>query len=127
PVEKVVLTHAHPDHVGLAGWFQEQFHAPVWMSKRSYTECQKTRSIISNPELNPILPFLRSHGGPEVSAHGFKRRFEDYDFEPNFIFEDCSEIKLGDHLFEAIWTPGHSPDHFSFYNRMKQILFIGDH
>ncbi|WP_260287187.1 MBL fold metallo-hydrolase [Peribacillus aracenensis] len=127
PVEKVVLTHAHPDHVGLAGWFQHQLHVPIWMSKKSYTELRKIQSFILNPNLNPIFSFLSVHGGPEVPERGFQRRLEDYDFEPDLLFEDCSEIKLGDLMFEAIWTPGHSPDHFSFYNRREKILFVGDH
>src|SRR5690554_3427026 len=32
-IEKIVLTHHHPDHYGLSGWFQEKTSAPVYMSE----------------------------------------------------------------------------------------------
>lgn len=31
-VRQIVLTHHHPDHLGLAGWFQEKSGAPVRLS-----------------------------------------------------------------------------------------------
>src|SRR5213080_1692674 len=42
-VEKVVLTHAHPDHIGLAGWFQERCKVPVFISALGYKEMQRLR------------------------------------------------------------------------------------
>ena len=32
-VEKVIVTHLHPDHVGLAGWISRKFSAPLYMSR----------------------------------------------------------------------------------------------
>ncbi|SDL96651.1 MBL fold metallo-hydrolase [Bacillus sp. OK048] len=127
PVEKVVLTHAHPDHGGLAGWFKEQFGASVLLSRRSFIELKKIQSYFLNSNLNPIFSFLRMHGGPKVPVKVFQRSLEDYDFEPDILFEDHSKIQAGDLVLESIWTPGHTPDHFCFYNQEQQILFVGDH
>ena len=33
PIGKVIVTHHHPDHVGLAGWFQTEFKAELLMSR----------------------------------------------------------------------------------------------
>jgi glyoxylase-like metal-dependent hydrolase (beta-lactamase superfamily II) len=30
-VERIIVTHLHPDHIGLARWLQERSGAPVWM------------------------------------------------------------------------------------------------
>jgi glyoxylase-like metal-dependent hydrolase (beta-lactamase superfamily II) len=127
PVEKVVLTHIHPDHGGLAGWFQQQFHAPVWLSRQTQIELKKTKSFILDPNSNPTFSFLRKHGGPEIPVKSFLRRPEDYDFEPDYVFEDRSEIQLGDFVFKAIWTPGHAPDQFCFYSEGERMLIVGDH
>lgn|GEM_PF-165065 len=35
-IARIVLTHHHPDHYGLAGWFQERTGAPVWMSRKAH-------------------------------------------------------------------------------------------
>src|SRR5690554_4894577 len=32
-IERIVLTHHHPDHYGMAGWLQQQTGAMVWMSE----------------------------------------------------------------------------------------------
>ena len=33
PVTRVVCTHMHPDHMGLAGWICRKFGATLWMSR----------------------------------------------------------------------------------------------
>ena len=30
-------------------------------------------------------------------------------------------------MYETIWTPGHAPDHFCFYNKDEKVMIIGDH
>lgn len=35
-IARIVLTHHHPDHYGLAGWFQARTGAPVWMSEQAH-------------------------------------------------------------------------------------------
>src|SRR5687767_10360489 len=32
PVRRVIVTHSHPDHVGLSGWLCERWQAPLWMT-----------------------------------------------------------------------------------------------
>ena len=36
PVTRVLCTHMHPDHIGLAGWLCERFDAPLLMSRLEY-------------------------------------------------------------------------------------------
>ena len=33
PIRRVLLTHHHPDHVGLAGWFKSEFGAEIWSTR----------------------------------------------------------------------------------------------
>ena len=42
-------------------------------------------------------------------------------------FEHEKTIQLGNDLYEVIWTPGHSYDHYCFYNRGRKIMIAGDH
>lgn len=39
-IEKIVVTHHHTDHYGLAGWAQERSGAPVWISQASFRQVQ---------------------------------------------------------------------------------------
>jgi glyoxylase-like metal-dependent hydrolase (beta-lactamase superfamily II) len=36
PIIRVLVTHMHPDHVGLAHWLCERFQAPLWMSMTDF-------------------------------------------------------------------------------------------
>src|ERR1700712_5514488 len=36
PVQRVLVTHCHPDHVGLADWLCQRFQAPLWMTAGEY-------------------------------------------------------------------------------------------
>lgn len=124
-IEKLVLTHAHPDHIGLAGWFQERHHIPVFISALGYKEMQKMREILK--EKNPFTGFLKMHDGWEIPSGMLKMEAMAYHFEPEGLFGPGQTIQLGSSCFETIWTPGHSPDHFCFYNPEQQLMIIGDH
>ena len=40
PVLRVIVTHMHPDHVGLAQWLCERWQVPLWMSMSDYLTAQ---------------------------------------------------------------------------------------
>ena len=33
PVRRVLVTHHHPDHIGLAGWFMAEHGAELWITR----------------------------------------------------------------------------------------------
>lgn len=39
---------------------------------------------------------------------------------------DGDTVQLGDHAYEALFTPGHAVDHICFYSDASGILFAGD-
>ena len=40
PLKRVIVTHMHPDHVGLAGWLVRKFDVKLWMSRTEYLMCR---------------------------------------------------------------------------------------
>ncbi|WHX98129.1 MBL fold metallo-hydrolase [Neobacillus sp. DY30] len=123
-VEKLVLTHAHPDHCGLAKWFQDHYRVPVFISSLGYQELQRKRN---HKRVNWLHNFLRSHDCPEISQNIGNSEADAYEFEPDGVFENQQLIKLGNVTYNTIWTPGHSYDHFCFYNQNQQVMLTGDH
>lgn len=128
-VEKVLLTHAHSDHIGLAKWLRERYGAPVWLSRLGYEEMQKYHARLQEfrGDASTLYSFVLKHGGPAISEKALLEQVDADYFEPDELLEDEQEVELGDFLFESIWTPGHSPDHFCFYDRANRVLLAGDH
>jgi glyoxylase-like metal-dependent hydrolase (beta-lactamase superfamily II) len=123
-VEKLVLSHAHPDHIGLARWFQEQHHVPVYISSLGYKEILRKRN---NANPNWIGHLLKAHDTPEFPENIGVSEAAAFEFEPDGLFENKQPIKIGNDTYETIWTPGHSSDHFCFYNQNQQVMVTGDH
>ncbi|MFB3168538.1 MBL fold metallo-hydrolase [Neobacillus sp. 179-C4.2 HS] len=124
-VEKVILTHSHPDHTGLAGWFKERFDIPIFMSKYSYKELQKNNQ--QKNEGNKFTDFIKQHDGPEIQEKMMEKESAVFEFEPDGLFDHQQNIEIGNYSFETIWTPGHSPDHFCFFCEENGVMVIGDH
>ncbi|WP_338450005.1 MBL fold metallo-hydrolase [Niallia oryzisoli] len=130
-IEKVVLTHFHIDHIGFARWFQEKQQVPVFISSHGYEEMKKRRK---GDYSDWAIELFQEHDGLQL----FKTAIEEqiaieeqmmyaYEFEPDGLFDENQYILLGNEIYETIWTPGHSADHFCFYNHERQLMVIGDH
>ena len=98
-IEGIVLTHAHPDHIGGVNQIREHFGSvPVY--KLPWPTDMDSEGSNANPD-------ALADGAFEVLEHG-----------------DVVETE-GAHL-RAIFTPGHAPDHLCFMIEEEQNLFSGD-
>lgn len=129
-VEKIVLTHYHPDHYGLAGLLQEKTGAPVFISKTDYEQAQVFFARESDmPET--MANFFSMHGLPaewavQIPEHlrSFHNWVEPHP-SPTFL-EGGQKIRLGDYEYDIYHTPGHADGHLCFYDPKRKILFSGD-
>ncbi|MHA1109365.1 MAG: MBL fold metallo-hydrolase, partial [Alphaproteobacteria bacterium] len=44
PINRLIVTHFHPDHMALAGWFAEKWDAELWMSYSEWLQAQLNRT-----------------------------------------------------------------------------------
>ncbi|WP_255570568.1 MBL fold metallo-hydrolase [Cohnella sp. CFH 77786] len=130
-IARIVLTHHHPDHYGLAGWFQVRTGAPVWMSK---TARDTALMMWGEGETfsGRLLEAFREHGLPEelgdaMREHlrGFRERVSP---QPSgvTILEIGRKVRMGGIEWEPIGGEGHAPGHLSFYDRQSRRLICGD-
>jgi len=130
-VEQVVLTHFHPDHYGMAGWFQERTGAPVLLSETGIRMTQ----LLWGPE-QPMTRLLvdsfSRHGYPAEEREAMTKHMDG--FVPLVSPQPAltpvaagSIVRLGGRPYEAIDTPGHAAGHLLFYDRATRETLCGDH
>ncbi|HON23990.1 MAG TPA: MBL fold metallo-hydrolase [Syntrophales bacterium] len=130
-IERIMISHYHIDHCGLAGRIQDVSGAAVCMSERS-----RPFILMRNEEeyrfVEEIKAFSRSHGLPEKAVdyitgllQTFKKAGSSFTIN-EFITAEQVEI-LGGKEVCILPTPGHTHDHLSFYFPGERLLLSGDH
>jgi glyoxylase-like metal-dependent hydrolase (beta-lactamase superfamily II) len=67
----------------------------------------------------------RAPGQLQASPSGSE--FIDRNFRPDIVLRDGDAVSGPDWRLEAIYTPGHAPDHLCFALAQPRVLFTGDH
>ena len=49
PVTRVIVTHFHPDHIGLCDWLCEKHHLMPWMTKAEFLQAHLVRNRLCGP------------------------------------------------------------------------------
>ncbi|CAN5571299.1 MBL fold metallo-hydrolase [soil metagenome] len=127
-IEKVVVTHLHPDHIGLARWLHERSDAPVLMLEG---EIENAREVWNPNRGNgeEFVRFLIRNGMDEGIARptaettdlGVRIPDEIHPIQPG------DSMTIGDGHFRVIHTPGHSDHHFMLHDEGRSVLVAGDH
>jgi len=131
-IEKIVITHMHPDHFGMTGWWQSLVDVPMPIYIPIGEEHQMNTFYYSE-NANDFLKWMVM-GGMDVShagnvADGFsltRNAARPYPTQHEFIYPE-QKIILGSRDFKMIHTPGHSDGQLMFYDEADNLLLSGDH
>ncbi len=130
--KRVICTHYHPDHMGLAGWFAEQFGTPVWMTYTEWLQAHFAASNLITHDFERWAEFFRDNGAPEQLADGlkeFRKSFQTPWYSlPDTVrkIRDQEIIRIGDHGWQVITGGGHTHEHASLWCKDMNILISGD-
>jgi glyoxylase-like metal-dependent hydrolase (beta-lactamase superfamily II) len=129
-VRYVLVTHAHADHLGMAGRVREASGARVGMHPAETATLNRATSPMWRTNL---ADWLRCRGAPQDQASELLDRLapaaERYASlaSPDFPIEHGSRpLGIGSPV-RAVWTPGHTPGHLCFYDERQELLLTGDH
>ena len=64
-ISRLIVTHSHPDHVGLAGWVIERFDCPLYMSQVEYLQSVYHQNRGTEERKQAQRRFFRRHGMDE--------------------------------------------------------------
>jgi glyoxylase-like metal-dependent hydrolase (beta-lactamase superfamily II) len=130
-IEKIVLTHHHPDHYGIAGWFQERSRAKVLMSQKGYELAQAFWGERRTMTQKTCELFLL-HGMDRDTAQQMFSHMEQQVFQvlphPQVEFLQSNEfVRLGQNEYRVVEVSGHAQGHLCFYQEENREIFCGDH
>ena len=128
-INQIILTHMHPDHMGMAARLLELTGAPLAMH---HAEAEHLRSITSG---NLRLPWLQEaylqSGVPlpletKMEQHFSAIRENFHPLQPSRLFSGGEQLETALGPLEVVWTSGHSPGHICLHSREQKLLFSGD-
>jgi len=132
PVMRVICTHMHPDHIGMAGWLTRQNDCRLWTTRLEYITCRMLVADTGREAPPDALRFYHAAGWDEQALGSYKARFGGfgkavYTLPDSFRrIVDGEDILIGDHRWRAVVGRGHSPEHLCLHSPELRVLISGD-
>ena len=129
-ISRLILTHTHIDHYGMAGRLKEASGCEVWIHRDGDAELDILRDPAKHAE--ELRRTYADHGVPEAHLEELTR-YEDWRHFVHSVIDadrwlDGDEVfTVGDRRWEAIHTPGHARSHLCFWSADEALLISGDH
>jgi glyoxylase-like metal-dependent hydrolase (beta-lactamase superfamily II) len=133
PILRVLATHMHPDHMGLAHWLCERWQAPLWMSTSEYQSALLACHGLSNFGGDPTVRFFNAHGWNKAEDLAVVRSRMGY--YPSMVpkvpgsyvrLMSGMHVRIGDRIWQCISGYGHSPEHMALLDDTQQLMISGD-
>lgn len=132
PIRRLVATHGHVDHVGLAGWITGRFAAPLHATLAAWLWARVTYAGRDEPTSAQALEHLRSHGCDPRHIEAYARNrgpLLKLFFEPpraHLRLKDEEEIEFGGRRWRVLVADGHADEHASFLSTTGDVMIAGD-
>ncbi|MZR61412.1 MBL fold metallo-hydrolase [Alcanivorax sp. DP30] len=132
PLTRVIVTHYHPDHLGLAGWLEQETGAEVLISRGEWALTNSICDSTDTQTVDRLRHFLGSHGllGDDLNkvagkGNGFRRVVQPLPTEPGFLAAGDTLCIDGKNWIVHVGC-GHSPEHLCLYRHEDHLLISGD-
>lgn len=132
PIERIVATHHHPDHLGNAAWLAERFGAKVAMTIGEFLTAHATLDQRAAHTIGDTCALFAAHGLDREHVAAIVARGNAYSRGVPRAPANIERIVGGDTLrlggrdWLVIPGYGHSPEHAALYSREAGLLISGD-
>ena len=131
-IDRVIVTHMHPDHIGMAGWLTRKFACRLWITRLEYMTCRVLVADTGREAPDDGVNFYRRAGWNEEAIEGYRARFGGFGKRTYALpdsyrrIQDGETFRIGAHQWRVVVGNGHSPEHACLYCPELKILISGD-
>ena len=138
PILRVVVTHMHPDHIGLAHWLCGRWSTPehecrLWISATDYYSARVGSRTTTGFGGEGAARFFASHGLTDPESVAKIRARSGYysgmvpDVPGSFRrLQEGTVLRIGGHEWRCIAGYGHAPEHMALHCAALGVLVSGD-
>jgi glyoxylase-like metal-dependent hydrolase (beta-lactamase superfamily II) len=132
PVRRIIVSHFHPDHASLAGWFAERWDAPIWMTYSEWMQAQLNRYGGPTADIDARMAFYTENGMEKEGTDGYRQTRPDFSkiilpLPVSFRrMMDGEKFPIDGQSWQVITGAGHSPEHAALWCSERNILISGD-
>jgi glyoxylase-like metal-dependent hydrolase (beta-lactamase superfamily II) len=132
PVTRIVMTHQHPDHVGLAAWLAERFGAPVFMTAGEWALLRRLHGMPDAETTEVFTALHRRHGLDAERTEAFAGRGNGYRRAIPVLpakvhaMADGETIRIGGRDWTVLTGAGHTVEHAGLHCAEDGLYIAGD-
>jgi glyoxylase-like metal-dependent hydrolase (beta-lactamase superfamily II) len=132
PLRRVICTHMHPDHIGMAGWLTRQHDCHLWTTRLEYVTCRMLVADTGREAPADGVRFYQAAGWNEEALAHYKARFGGFGKAVYTLPDsyrrvvDGEELQIGGRKWRAVVGRGHSPEHLCLHCPELRVLISGD-
>jgi glyoxylase-like metal-dependent hydrolase (beta-lactamase superfamily II) len=130
---RVLCTHYHPDHLGLAGWLTERFGVRLWMTRGEWLFGRMLTADVRDAPPAEALAAWRAAGWEEAriaeeATKGWGRFASLVSPVPVAMvrLRDGEELRIGARTWRVVTGCGHSPEHACLVDEAGRLMIAGD-
>jgi glyoxylase-like metal-dependent hydrolase (beta-lactamase superfamily II) len=134
PVLRVICTHMHPDHIGLAHWLTERWQCRLWISATDWNAARSASTAIGDAHSGQgAADFFARHGLNDPTALARVRARSNY--YASMVKKVPGQfrrlmhgmrLRIGDYDWQCLAGYGHAPEHIALHCETLQLLVSGD-
>ena len=131
-VKRVICTHMHPDHVGMAGWLTRRFDCQLWMPRLEYLTCRVLVADTGREAPADAIRVYQAAGWDADAIEHYKARFGGfgkmvYTLPDSYRrLMDGEQLLIGGRQWRVVVGRGHSPEHACLYCAELRLMISGD-
>lgn len=133
-IKRIIITHAHVDHIGMAGRLATEFGIPIWVNEYTYPAATQPAEVFQQRQ-QIVFGFMDKFDSEKSTTFRqtytktiqfFNNNWQSIPKELVKTYPIDGTLSLGGLDWQVMYAPGHAVDQTCFYQADNQWLLSAD-